>query len=118
MVQLRSGFDTNYKNYEEQGYYQSQNNYEDNYDNNNQIENDYENSYRPEEYTTFSDWKLAVNTLLHNATGWNCDDIVDFAYMDYYNSGLRPFEVFDIIKKYLDEVYDISFNELYDIAFN
>ena len=77
-----------------------------------------ENNYGPDEYSTFNEWKVAVNTLLHNATNWNCDDIVDFAYMDYYNSGLRPFEVFDIIKKYLDEVYDISFNELYDIAFN
>ena len=113
MVQTRSGFETNFKNYENQNSnYGNQNNYgsENNYEN--------QNNYGDDEYSTFNEWKVAVNTLLHNATGWNCDDIVDFAYMDYYNSGLRPFEVFDIIKKYLDEVYDISFNELYDIAFN
>lgn len=114
MVQTRSGFQTEVKNYESEDniYQENENN---NYGNQNNYgsENNYENqnSYRPEEYSTFNEWKVAVNTLLHNDTNLNCDDIVDFAYMDYYNSGLRPFEVLDIIKKYLDEVYDISVNE-------
>ena len=63
-----------------------------------------------ETYPTFDEWKSQINNILYNDTGWYCDDIVDFAYMDYYNSGLRPNEVYNIINNYFNEIYDIYFN--------
>ena len=58
----------------------------------------------------YNEWKYNVNKIVFNKTGYNCDQLEDYAYADSYYNYISPLEVANTVISIFENNKDIYYN--------